>query len=264
MILKARLHDWFGGIRILDKTPERRLLSLLFYCSIKQNYYAQQERNMGKKVSCDALEDAIKSYIILSDYEFTFILPRGGKDAKVDCIDLVFRPENFYHFLGLHYLTDKKHLESKSLFDKFRRRFVAKKSLSNVTEFNEFTSYEYAEDKPDIEVRLKLISNLFDLLIDADRNKYCRKRKKSLQTNSWRKIDFDFSIELCHNNGDFARIFFFMVKDKASVNPIAYNPVSIIQQEEDYLEGHIFPKLAFFEAKKIEKRLDQRISKIIY
>ena len=57
---------------------------------------------MVKYVSNVSLENAIKAYIELSNHEFTFVLIQG---IKSDIIDLVFRGENFVHFLGIALLN---------------------------------------------------------------------------------------------------------------------------------------------------------------
>ena len=223
---------------------------------------------MANYVSQTSLDKAIRAFINLSKSEFTFILPRKGTDPKTDVIDLVFRPENFSHFLGLHYLTDKtvrKPLESKKLFDKFRRKMANEQPFNLVTEFNEFLKFDYNIRKCDVDKRLRLIVELSKLLTTSpSENSYCRYKKKNPMA-AHRNIQFDFAIELKNQNLPFGRIFFFMAKDHYSVNPIAYNPVSIIEQSDDYLAGHIFQDLAIFEYKDICLRQHYKSSKqLIY
>lgn len=214
---------------------------------------------MCHQVSPNTLRAAIEAYLELSEHEFTIILPRNGLDPNIDVIDLVFRPENFSHFLGLHYLTDKdikRPKASKQLFDKFRRKVKNRQPLNLVTEFNKFLSFNYDIEICDVEKRLNLVSNLYrQLITDSDKNRYCRvKRNNPIPSQKNRTIIFDFAIELSHQLPHYNRIFFFMARDKFSVNPIAYNPVSIIEQSDDYLEGHIVQQLALFEHKRVISR----------
>lgn len=210
---------------------------------------------MVKHVSNVSLENAIKAYIELSNYEFTFVLVQG---VKSDIIDLVFRGENFVHFLGLHYLTDKK-LDSKKIFNKFVRKINVGKPLNEVPEFNNFLKFDYdtSLNKPncDVEKRLNLVIDLFNNLNLAEQNTYCKKRSNNIKaTINHRKIEFDFAIEFAHGNPCYNRVFFFMSKDKFSVNPIAYNPVSIIDDSKDYLDGHLKQSLALLECKFINSK----------
>lgn len=214
---------------------------------------------MCHQVSPNALRAAIEAYLELSEHEFTIILPRKGTDPKIDVIDLVFRPENFSHFLGLHYLTDKNIKNpkvSKELFDKFRRKAKTHQRLDLVTEFNEFVIFNYDRKQCDVEKRLNLVSNLHQQLVTfSEKHQYQRYKSKNLvAAKNNRHIAFDFAIELSHQLPHYNRIFFFMAKDKFSVNPIAYNPVSIIEQSDDYLEGHIVQSLALFEHKRVISR----------
>ena len=207
---------------------------------------------MVKYVSNVSLENAIKAYIELSNHEFTFVLIQG---IKSDIIDLVFRGENFVHFLGLHYLTDKR-LDSKKIFNKFLRKINAGKPLNEVVEFNSFLKFDYDtslnKSNCDVEKRLNLVIDLFNNLILAEQNTYCKKRANN-QKAIWshRNIEFDFAIELAHGNPCYNRVFFFISKDKSSINPIAYNPVSIIDDSQDYLDGHLKQSLALVERKFI-------------
>lgn len=208
---------------------------------------------MVKHVSSISLEKAIKAYIELTNHEFTFVLAHG---KEVNILDLVFTGENFVHFLGLHYLTENR-IKSKKLFDKFVRKFKANKPINQVTEFNEFLKFDYDtvrnKNKCDVEKRLNLVIDLFNNLMLAEKNIYCKMRKNNkVATMNYRNITFDFAIEFNHQNSNYNRVFFFMSKDDNSVNPIAYNPVSVIDEVDDYLEGHIPQSLAVFENKGIK------------
>lgn len=208
---------------------------------------------MVKYVSSTSLEKAIEAYIELTNHEFTFVLTHG---KEINILDLVFTGENFSHFLGLHYLTDN-YIRSKRLFDKFVRKVKANNPISQVKEFGEFLNYDYDtgrnKNKCDVEKRLNLVIDLFNNLMLEDRNTYCKLRQNNkIPIMKHRNISFDFAIEFDHQSSNYSRVFFFMSKDNNSVNPIAYNPVSVIDEVDDYLEGHIPQSLALFENKNIK------------
>ena len=150
------------------------------------------------------------------------------------------------------------------------RKINAGKPLNEVVEFNSFLKFDYDtylnKSNCDVEKRLNLVIDLFNNLNLAEQNTYCKKRANN-QKAIWnhRNIEFDFAIELAHGKPCYNRVFFFISKDKSSINPIAYNPVSIIDDSQDYLDGHLKQSLALVERKFINLKKQINVPKgIIY
>lgn len=153
-------------------------------------------------------------------------------------IDIVFRPEAFKHFLGLHKLTEvgNKKMNSERLYFMFGKDFSKNKLQQNKI----FNSYIKHEKFSSIRTRLFLISNLHKLLTThATKIKYYKFKTQV----SGRNVGYDYVFKwdsnrlFLENSIITDDIFFFITIDKNSIVPYLYTPVSIFDFPGDYTAG---------------------------